>query len=68
MLIDGYCIKLGIIGREAKRNQEEPPFVSREEKIKLPHLFTCLWSKWAPCPKGVLFLGCWLEEVHQKLN
>lgn len=68
MLIDGYCIKLAIIGREAKRNQEEPPFVSREEKIKLPHLLTCLWSKWAPCPKGVLFLGCWLEEVHQKLN
>lgn len=68
MLTDGYCIKLGIIGREAKRNHEEPSFVSREGEIKLPLLFTCLWSKWTPYPRGILFLGCWLEEVNQKLN
>lgn len=65
MLTDSYCIKLGIIGREAKRNHEEPSFVSREE-IKLPHLLTCLWSKWTPYLRSILLLR--LEEVNQKLN
>jgi len=59
-----YFVKRGITDRKTKGKHWEPPFVFRE-KMKLPHLFTCLWMKNQEVDSilGVLSLEWWLQEV-----